>query len=465
MNQNGDNLWMDVLFIAVLDVFKHFRSIIMTTLICAIGADVFLSLSYKPLYRSDATFALKANNQYATVANMDEVEEISSAFGYIISSNIFKQKIMDDMKVDFLDGYYETSVLSNTNIIKISAVSSEPKIAYQMMNLMMNHYQELSQLVLGDVNIEMMQDISIPTSPFNPLRHKHNLLLYGAVGCLLSVLCIVLLSYFCSRIKTKNDIEEMQIPVLGSVPLEKKSYLSHHQVCLKKNILISQISTSFRYIESIKKIRYRLENKKHQVIMVTSCLENEGKTSIIANIALALKENHKKVLLIDGDLRKPAIHKIFGLESNDGMLKVIRGEENVILHTDMGIDCVLGSTSLDDASEIIESKHLQNFIKQARNKYDYILIDSAPSAILSDSTTLAGMCDGYILVIRQNFIVKKLVEDTVDKLSLSHQPIIGAILNQKVEPFLRTNRIGSHYYNDRYGYGHQKKKMAGEKHE
>lgn len=225
------------------------------------------------------------------------------------------------------------------------------------------------------------------------------------------------------------------------------------------------MSTSFRYIETIKKIRYKLENKKYQVIMVTSCLENEGKTSVIANIALALKENHKKVLLIDGDLRKPAIHKIFGLESNDGMIKVIRGKEDVIMHTNEGIDCILGDSSFENASEIIESNYFKAFIEKAREKYDYILIDSAPSAILSDSTSLASMCDGYILVVRQNFIVGKLMEDTVDKLALSHQPIIGAILNQKLESPLRFSKRRGHYYNDRYGYGYQRAQKAGENRE
>lgn len=473
-NENDSSVQqlLELLQLVIVDITKYIRSIIMVSVICAIVADVFLSLRYQPLYKSEATFALKTNNGYPTNTSVDEVGEISNAFSYIISSNIFKEEIMDDMAISSLDGYYETSVLENTNIIKISAVSHEPKTAYLMMKSMLNRYQEISKLVLGDVNIELLQDISISTHPYNVLAHKSNLVKFGGIGMLASILLFGLLSYFSSTIKTKEDIEQLQLPLLGSIPRESKLYRSRLKLVRKKNILITQISTSFRYIEAIKKIRYKLEERDYKVIMVTSSLENEGKTSVIANLALALKANNKKVLLIDGDLRKPALHKIFTLGKSDEMGLLLDGKADLnsaVTHSELGVDFILGNTSYEDASERIESEYLMDCIEQARNKYDYILIDSVPSAMFSDSVSLAQICDGYILVIRQNFVLEKMVEDIVDKLSLSQVPLIGCVLNSKLESPLQRAMIASTSYGYRYGYGYgygyHRKKRDGEKHE
>lgn len=456
-NESSNQKWIELLQLAIADIFSHFRSIIMIGLICAIAADVFLSVRYQPLYRSEATFALKTNNEYTTTGTVDEVGEIANAFSYIISSNIFKEEIMEDMKITSLDGYYETSVLENTNIIKISAVSTEPKSAYLMMKSMINRYQEISKLVLGEINIELMQDISIPTQPFNVLSHRNNLAKFGAVGMAGSIFLFGLLSYFSTAVKLKEDIEKLQLPLLGSIPREAKIYRSRAKLVRKKNILITQMSTSFRYIEALKKIRYKIEDKDYKVIMVTSSLENEGKTSVIANLALALKTNHKKVLLIDGDLRKPAIYKIFDLENNDGMAQVFSGNQSlssVVTHLDNGIDFILGKTSYEDSSERMESKYLKECIEQARLEYDYILIDSVPSAMFSDSTSLAQLCDGYIMVIRQNCVSKQMLEDVVDKLSLSQVPLIGCVLNSELESPLHKTGIARNYYGYHYGYGY-----------
>lgn len=469
-NESSNQEWLELLQLAIVDIFRHFRSIIMVGLVCAIVADVFFTLRYQPLYRSEATFALKTNNEYTTTSTVDEIGEIANAFSYIISSNIFKEKIMEDMKLTSLNGYYETSVLENTNIIKISAVSIEPKSAYLMMKSMINRYQEISKLVLGEINIELMKDISIPTQPFNTLNHKNNLVIFGGIGIIGSIFLFGLLSYFSTTVKLKEDIEKLQLPLLGSIPREAKCYRSRTKIIRKKNILINQMSTSFRYIESVKKIRYKIEERNYQVIMVTSSLENEGKTSVIANLALALKANHKKVLLIDSDLRKPAIYKIFDLENNDGMAQILSGNtefSSIVTHSNNGIDFILGKTSYEDASERVESKYFRDCIEQAREEYDYILIDSVPSAMFSDSTSLAQMCDGYIMVVRQNFVVEKMLEDIVDKLSLSQVPLIGCVLNSKLESPLHKTKItrNPYGYPYGYGYGYHRKNEDGEKYE
>lgn len=460
--KNNNEKWSEILQIILFDVIKAWRFILTCVLLFGIGADIILTLTTTPLYKSDATFAIKTNNQYATSENIDEISDISSAFGYIISSNVFKNDVKNDMGVDSLDGYFTTSVLENTNIIKISAVASSPKLAYEMMNSMLDRYQDLSQLVMGNVNIELMQNISIPTRPFNKVGHMANFMRFAFVGGVLSIALVALLSYFSDTVKTQEDMEVMQVKQLGSIPKESKIYRTN-KWNRKKSILISQLSTSFAYIEEIKRLRFQVEKscEKHgyKTIMITSSLENEEKSSVLSNLGLALAENNKKVLLVDCDLRKPALHKIFDKKSNNGIRLLLDGKTDlkraIVRDPSLKVDFLLGLDFVKDADEKVDSVQLKRILEEAKLSYDYILVDSVPSALFTDTISLAKLCDACILVVRQNFISVKIISSTLEKLHLSHTKVMGYVMNQKLPTLKATSGLygGYEYRYGRYGYG------------
>lgn len=464
--------WYEIVQIILTDIARRWRSIIMCTLVFAVAADMVISLTHHPLYRSEATFALKTGNQYMTSDQIDEIADIASAFGYIISSNVFKQDVMEDMGVDTLDGYFETSSLSGTNIISIAAVSSSPRTSYRMMISMLDRYKELSQLVLGNVDIELMQNISIPQDPYNQISHRRNLIQFGMIGLVFSVAVIALFSFLSDSVKTKEDMEAVSIPYAASIPRERKWFWSHG-MNRKKTILLSQLSTSFRFIEDVKKLRVEVERRceKHgwKTILITSSLENEGKSSVLSNLGLALAENHKKVLLIDGDLRKPALHKIFEKESNDGLRKVLEGKadlQDVIIRDEQSsLDLLLGHSSFTDAGDQLDGERMRDILKEARERYDYVLVDSVPSALFTDAVTLARLCDTCLLVVRQNFISVKVVAETLEKLKLARVPIFGYVLNQKLPIWWKkvtSDRYDYRYGHYGYGYGRRRREADGE---
>ena len=210
---------------------------------------------------------------------------------------------MEEMNTEVLDGYFKTTEMAGTNIIMIAAVSSSPRTSYYMIVSMLSRYQDLSRMVLGNINIELMQDISIAEHPVNVNSQKDNLICFGIIGFVLVVALFALLGLINDKVNLKEDMKVRGIPYLGSLSKEKKwFYLRGVQE--KKAILISQLSTSFRFIEDMKKLRTVVERKceKHgwKTILVTSCLKNEGKSSVLSNLALALASNHKKVLNVDG---------------------------------------------------------------------------------------------------------------------------------------------------------------------
>lgn len=225
--------------------------------------------------------------------------------------------------------------------------------------------------------------------------------------------------------------------------------------------MISQLSTSFRFIEDMKQLRTVVERKceKHgwKTILVTHCLENEGKSSVLSNLALALASNHKKVLIVDGDLRKPAVYKIFDLESNDGLYRVLDGQadpKDVILHDERHhLDFLIGHSSFTDAADRFDESHMQQLMHELKQQYDYILLDTVPSALFSDGVRMARLCDTSLLVVRQNFLSVKVVSETLDKLRLSRVPVLGYGFEFQTSFMVasgRRERNVSHY--GHYGY-------------
>ncbi len=452
MNDNHTSVdWLNQIYNVISDLFKQWRLIIFIVVLCAIGFDSFQSITYVPNYRCEATFAVTTN-----LSSSDDESDVGETFTYIFSSNIFKKTIQEAMDVETLNGSFGASVRSES-ILYVYADSTDPKTAYEMMNALMDNYTDISRLVVGNSNIDLLSDISVPVSPNNALDHLNNLVKAGAAGFILIVALLACISFFRNTIKDKYDIEtKLNLHLLGSLPKESK-IINIIGLKRKKSILITQYSTSFQYVESFKRIRSRIERscQKHQykVIMITSSLENEGKSSVAVNTAISLGMNKHKVLLIDADLRKPSLHLILDYHDykytiNDVLENKVNYQK-AIEHLDTyQIDVMLGIQDTNDIDGNMNLEHMDMIINQLKQDYDYIIIDTAPSRFISDTNELSTFADALLLVVKQNYCHVNTIMDTIDKLSLSASPIMGCIHNQTFNLNLNNNK----YYGYKYGY-------------
>lgn len=442
-------------FNIIFDVLKRWQVILLITVTCALLFDTYQTITYVPYYRCEATFAVKTSIDSNSKSDTDA--DVGETFSYIFSSNIFKKTIEKAMNVDSLNGTFHAEVYSGTNVLHVYAYSPSALTSYQMMKALMANYQDISNLVVGNTNIDIIKDISVPTSPDNSLNHKKNMIMIGGFSFIGCVAVLVFLSFISHTIKNKYEIESrLNLHLLGSLPKESK-IVSLKGLKRKKSILVSQFSTSFHYVEACKRMRSRIERycRKHQtkVIMITSSLENEGKSSIAVNLALSLAMNKQKVLLIDGDLRKPSLHLILDEKGkHKGIENYLCDDvlfEDVVVHLDhYQIDAVFGYHSIDDVSDYIQSDKMEQLLNEARNRYDYVIVDSAPSRFVSDSRLLSSLVDGIILVVKQNFANISTILHTIEKISLSKTAIIGCINNQSVSLSLQSGK----YYGYKYGY-------------
>ncbi len=206
----------------------------------------------------------------------------------------------------------------------------------------------------------------------------------------------------------------------------------------------SPISEAYRMIRT--NLHYSSYDKELKTILVTSAGPGEGKSVTMGNIAIAIAQTGKKVLLIDGDLRKPKVHRYFDLANVQGVTNVIVGEahaEDVIQQPkDMENLYVLTSGPVPpNPSELLGSQKMKDFITSLKEQFDMILIDAPPVGSVTDAAVLSTYIDGVILVIASGQTTIEAAKRARDVLQQVKANVLGVVLNK-----IKKNNTGSYYY-------------------
>ncbi|MEG1982024.1 MAG: CpsD/CapB family tyrosine-protein kinase [Clostridia bacterium] len=197
---------------------------------------------------------------------------------------------------------------------------------------------------------------------------------------------------------------------------------------------------------------------KLQVIAVTSAIKGEGKSTTSANLAIAFAQTDRKVLLIDGDMRGPSIHQIFGISRLGGFstaLKTPTAFHESIKHIEeCDIDLMPAGQTMYDPTELLSSKNLPILFEELRKIYDIIIIDTPPVGIITDAALISAIVDGYILVIAEGSSTIAQVADAKKHLVSAGANILGAVFNKMGSKMGKNNYYYKYYY-DLYTYGPQ----------
>ncbi|EHP47286.1 MAG: CpsD/CapB family tyrosine-protein kinase [Clostridium perfringens] len=188
--------------------------------------------------------------------------------------------------------------------------------------------------------------------------------------------------------------------------------------------------------ESYRVLRTSLEyssiDKELKSIVVTSSEPGEGKSTVAGNLASIIAQNNKKVIIIDCDLRRPTIHKKFGISNSIGLTEYIIGKNdlnNVIQILNENFSVITSGRIPPNPSEILSSKSMENLLKALSVCYDYVILDTPPLTAVTDAQILAGKCDGTILVVRAESTSKESIIKAYKELEKVRANVLGAVLN------------------------------------
>lgn len=448
------------------DIAKEWWAILLLSLAVALFADIWVNVTYQPEYKTSTTFVVTAKGMNTNVyQNLNSTQQLAQQFTEIMDSNVLKKKVAQDLKMSSLNIDSSVDLVPETNLITLSVKAGTAVESYRILQSIMKNYNTVSDYAIKNVIIETIQSPAVSMAPVNPLNEKKTMIIAFIAATAVFMVLVAGLSYLRDTIKNPKDVtSKLDTRLLGSIYHEKKS----KSIKLRKkkefvSMLISNPLRSFQYAESNKmmssRVRSYMDKENAKTLLVTSVMENEGKSTVAANLALGLAQEGSRVMLIDCDFRKPAQYKIFDMEGKDAddLGKVLTGKagtENLICNwNDTNLYMILNRTSSNSIEAMLKSTTLRQIVGFCRQNMDYVIIDTSPLALVSDTEELAQMADASVLVVRQDTVLTKDINDAIDILNNTRGKVLGCVLNDASSSQI----TGSTAH---YGYGGYYEKRA-----
>jgi polysaccharide biosynthesis transport protein len=358
----------------------------------------------------------------------------------------------------------------NQKAINYTVLKREAESTKEMYDLVIKRFKETSMTEnIRTGNIRVVDAAEIPKSPVKP-KKAQNVLLGLIVGLALGVGLAFFLEYLDNTVKTPDDIRErLKLPYLGPVPaiaFTEEGNPGHKP----EEDLITIASPKSTASESYRGIRTSLffsaADNAPRAILVTSAAPSEGKTITAANIAITMAQAGNRLLLIDCDMRRPKLHRLFNVPRDRGLSNILVGtcgvDEAIIHSTIPGIDIIVSGPVPPNPSEMLGSQNMTDFLETVRGRYDRIVLDSPPITAVTDAVILSRLVDGVLLVIRAGETHREIVKNGIGLLQAANARILGAILNG-----VTMGRDSYYYYQYYYYYygedGDRKKKVRRKK--
>ncbi len=392
--------------------------------------------SYVPVYKAEATVAVYSDIESGT-ADSRSAQQMATVFPYILTSGVLRDVIMADMGVNSLPGTIKVANIEGTNLLTISVSTRNPETAYNELLSVIRNYSKVSEYVVGSTHLEIVDDSGIPADSGKAVAVRNRTVRGGLLGMALGLLITGLYMLMNRTVHSAADIRSLSnIECLGTLPVYRKKKRKNSA----STINIMEHNVQEDYLESLRLIRTRilrrLEENKHQVIMVTSSVPGEGKTTIAANLAISMSGKNKNVILIDCDLRNPSLQEIFRVEEDHpGIAEVLTRKANlsdaVITYEEygLGLMLLLGSPEAKADPQLLSSKNMGRLIEGLRKYADVIILDTPPSAMLVDAMLVSKYVDEAIYVIMCDYTKKNVVISGIQELSSAGVEIGGFILN------------------------------------
>lgn len=424
-------------------------------------AAVLVILTTTPLYQA-STRLFVSTSLGASASDLYQGNRLSQdrvvSYTELIRGETLAQRTIDklglDMAADALQKNVKATAKADTVLINVKVLDASPVRARDIANALSDEFvvmvRELETPRPGaqpDARVVVEQRASIPEAPVVP-RKLVNLAVGILIGLAAGVGIAVARDYLDNTVKDQNGLEELTgTGVAGTIPFDKNR---------SKDPAISFERESTGIAEAFRKLRTNLQflavDNPPRVIVVTSSLPGEGKSTTAINLALALAEADKSVVLVDGDLRRPSLHGYLDLVGSAGFSTVLSNRASLsdVLQDSKypNLTVLAAGPTPPNPSELLGSMSAKKTINELRERFDYVIIDSSPLLAVTDGAILAANADGALLMARQGSTKREQLAQAVKVLQDVGATLLGSVLT------MTSSRGGGYYNYDYYGYGY-----------
>jgi capsular exopolysaccharide synthesis family protein len=371
------------------------------------------------------------------VAVSDLSFRLLSSYTEVLASRSISEKAISEFQLEISPRALRESVrarpIPNTQIIELVVSNSDPTFAQRVTNGIADVFvREVSRLDPtaggGDpvVNVSVLDRATVPTDPVSP-QPVRNILIALALGLAAGIGLILLVERLDVTVKQATEVEKLGLPSLGSVPT----------LDIPRDVLYLEQDPQGLGGEAFRKLRTSLGflgvELPLRTVLVTSPGPTEGKTTIALNLASAFAFGGLRTLLIEGDLRRPSLHLMFGMRGTKGLTTAIVGQvtpAEAVTSTDVpNLSVMLAGAIPPNPVELLGSEQMSDLLDHLKKQYDVLIIDSPPLIPVADPAVLASRCDGVVLVARSGKTDRRRLADSAQIIERVGGRLLGIVLN------------------------------------
>jgi capsular exopolysaccharide synthesis family protein len=361
------------------------------------------------------------------------------SFAQLATSSRVLEPVIDDLGLDAtprgLARAIEVSIPQDTVILRVTASSTSPQRAADVANAVA---ESLTATVLEvapkgpeqtpTISAETIDEAVVPLFQTTPNKTR-DALLGAIVGALVGIVSALLASILDTRVRNEDILAEVgAAPVLGVITRTKLLEGGGLGVVREP---MGHTAEEFRRVRSA--LTFASISSQVRTVLVTSAAPSEGKSTVAANLALALADLRHTVLLVDADLRRPSIHRLVGIDGSVGLTSVLVGDVEAEAAgyrlPETSLDVLTAGGSPPNPAEILTSNAMLELIQAAASRYDFVVIDSPPVLSVADANLLSPLVDG-VVVVANTSTRRAALAKCMKSLEGAGARILGTVLNR-----------------------------------
>ncbi|MGM9849282.1 MAG: polysaccharide biosynthesis tyrosine autokinase [Bacilli bacterium] len=438
----------------LLQYIKEKVWIIGIALVLSLTASViYTGVIKKPIYKSSTTYVLisDSSKEGITTSEVTLNEKLIVTYKEIIKSRNILEKVITTLNLDETPSSLAKTIsveqVSTSSMIKITVSNKDPEMAKKIAETIGYEFSKEVESLYKISNLGLVDKALVPTVAANESNKKEMILINGG-GIALSLMVIFMLFYFDNTIKDQEQVQEKtNLPVLGNVPLVSKKKEGKEKDLIVHNDPKSPISEGLRTIRT--NLQFSNVDKQMKKIMITSSMPGEGKSFTSANLATAFAQDGAKVIMLDCDMRKGRLHKIFEVSNAKGLSNLLidnveKNYKKYIKKTSIeNLSIIPSGVIPPNPSELLNSEANKKLISILEEEYDYVIFDCVPINGLPDSLIMANLVNKAIIVCAANVTPTELLLKTKSSLENVDAEIAGIVINKTKGSY---NKYYGHYY-------------------
>ena len=421
-------------------------------------------MNYTPMYQSRAMFTVSPGYSsddilsYSYYYDNEAAKQLAAAFPYMLGTDVMNELVKNELGVSYINGSIRAEAVADTNLFILTVTSSDPQDAYDILEAVIASYPRVALYMVDYSQVIMKSEPTVPTAPYNSFSWKGSAVKGGMLGLGLSCLAALVLAMMRKTIFSAADLKaSANVPILASVARTS----AKKRRSGKGIISLTHAGVDPDFVEAMRGLRIKLlramTEPGAQVILVTSTLPGEGKTTISANLALSLASSGLRTVLIDTDLRKQDTKAAVGVNDTRPGLPEYMTDSNIkvasMLSPVPGSSLEVICSTAAKRRPPMNAHKLEQLIERLRPDYDYIVLDTPPCGIISDAKFICRCADAIVYVVRHDYASRNQIVDSMQELADQKAKLTGCVLND-TPAVSHSKRYGYGQYGyGKYGYG------------